>query len=50
MSGNALSGITLMGAGASSNVVHGNRIGTDALVTTAIPNLSYGVNIADASR
>jgi uncharacterized repeat protein (TIGR01451 family) len=49
VSGNALSGITLMGAGVSNNVVHGNRIGTDALVTTAIPNLSYGVNIADAA-
>ncbi len=42
ISGNAASGV---GVGASSTVVEGNRIGTNAAGTAAIPNASYGIGI-----
>jgi hypothetical protein len=50
ISGNGNMGVTLFGAGVNSNVVSGNRIGTDAFATTAIPNAFHGVNITDGAN
>ena len=43
ISGNLSDGVELNGAGANNNIVQGNRIGTNADVTTAIPNTFRGV-------
>ncbi len=50
ISGNAKSGITLSGVGASSNVIEGNFIGTNANGTVAVPNGSDGVRVINAAR
>ena len=43
ISGNLSDGVELNGVGANNNIVQGNRIGTNADVTTAIPNTFRGV-------
>lgn len=50
ISGNDARGIYLVGAGAKNNRVLGNRIGTNALGTAALPNSMYGVWIASADN
>ena len=50
ISGNAKSGITISGAGASNNVVEGNVIGVNTSGTVAIPNTSHGIRIVNASN
>lgn len=50
ISGNAKSGITLSGIGASNNVVEGNYIGTNTSGTTAVPNATDGVRVINAAR
>ncbi len=49
ISGNAREGILIEQAGATGNLVHGNRIGTNAAGTAAVPNLSAGVSIANSA-
>ena len=49
VSGNRNAGIELTG-GTSDNRVEGNRVGTDASGTRAIPNGSFGVEIYDATN
>ena len=44
------SGIVLFGSNATSNLVQGNYIGTDLSGTKAVPNVSDGVEIIDASN
>lgn len=50
ISGNAKSGITLSGIGASNNVVEGNYIGTNASGTGAVPNATDGIRVINAAR
>ena len=50
ISGNLNDGIDLGVAGASNTVVQGNRIGTNAAGTAAIPNAFQGIWIAGASN
>jgi titin len=50
VSGNRLSGVLLSGAGATNNVVFGNRIGTDPDGTAALPNQLDGVLINSVSN
>jgi hypothetical protein len=45
ISGNASTGITIFGGGSSGNVVAGNRIGTNAAGSAALPNAGSGVFI-----
>lgn len=45
LSGNAFDGIAIRNAGAASNVVRGNRIGTNPAGTVALPNVGNGVAI-----
>jgi hypothetical protein len=48
VSGNGQSGVLLVGAGATGNLVLGNRIGTDATGTLAIANGADGVGVSNA--
>ncbi len=50
ISGNGFSGISITGASASSNVVLGNFIGTDATGKTALKNLNAGVTVSAGVR
>lgn len=50
ISGNAKSGITLSGIGASNNVVEGNFVGTNASGTAAVPNATDGIRVINAAR
>jgi hypothetical protein len=43
-------GIEIFGAGSSNNRVEGNRIGTNAAGTAALPNTAFGVIINSASN
>lgn len=45
VSGNRGDGILLTGAGAANNVIQGNRIGTNASGTAAIPNQEDGIEV-----
>ena len=45
ISGNNVNGVLIFGVGANSNTVLGNRIGTDATDTAALPNAGNGVFI-----
>ena len=49
ISGNAVDGVAIVGAGATSNVVLGNFIGIDRTGTAAVPNAMHGVEIYQAS-
>jgi hypothetical protein len=49
ISGNAREGVLIEQAGATGNLVQGNRIGTNAAGTAAVPNLSAGVSIANSA-
>jgi uncharacterized repeat protein (TIGR01451 family)/CSLREA domain-containing protein len=48
ISGNDLDGIQVFGAGATDNLLEGNRIGTNAAGTGALPNAQDGVRIDGA--
>jgi Ca2+-binding RTX toxin-like protein len=48
ISGNTVAGVVITGAGASSNVVEGNYIGTDKTGTQALPN-TIGVWVLDGA-
>jgi uncharacterized repeat protein (TIGR01451 family) len=48
VSGNAGGGIRLLGQGASGNRILGNRIGTDAVGNSPLPNQEAGVIVQDA--
>ena len=50
ISGNTKTGITLSGVGASSNVIEGNFVGTNAAGTAAVPNVSDGIRVINAAR
>ena len=43
ISGNGVNGVEILNAGATSNIIRGNFIGTDVTGTAAIPNASGGV-------
>jgi uncharacterized repeat protein (TIGR01451 family) len=45
ISGNGFDGVTIWYAGAMSNTVAGNKIGTNSAGTAALPNLSSGVDV-----
>jgi VCBS repeat protein len=45
ISGNAQHGVLIIGSDATGNLVHGNRIGTTAAGTAALPNTQDGVRI-----
>jgi hypothetical protein len=49
LSGNMESGVFIFPAGAASNVIEGNYIGTDVTGTLAIPNYTNGVTIDGAA-
>ena len=49
ISGNSDQGVLLQDSGTSGNRVLGNRIGTDATGTVALPNGPYGVVLRDAA-
>ena len=49
ISGNGNTGIALFGANVTGNIVIGNRIGTDSLGTTSIPNAGEGIHVASGS-
>ena len=46
-SGNALSGVSILGAAASQNAIQGNFIGVDAIGTNRVGNGFTGVDISD---
>jgi parallel beta-helix repeat protein len=46
VSGNALNGIAIRGAGTGGTVVRGNFIGTDAAATVFVPNGAAGVQVS----
>jgi hypothetical protein len=46
ISGNAVDGIVIIGAGSSGNLIQGNYIGTNAAGSAAIPNGFHGVSIS----
>ncbi len=50
ISGNAKTGITLSGVGASNNVIEGNYIGTNNNGTAAVANGSDGIRVINAAR
>ncbi len=45
ISGNNSAGITILGAGATGNLVEGNYIGLDVTGSSVLPNVSYGGGI-----
>jgi hypothetical protein len=47
ISGNAGSGVTLLGTGAHHNVITGNRIGVNAALTAALPNDGRGIYFSE---
>ena len=49
ISGNTGNGISLSATTVNGNEILGNRIGTDDLSTTSIPNGLHGISISDAS-
>jgi titin len=49
ISGNAGSGVFLLGAGSTGNVVQGNYLGTDLTASLALSNTYHGLVISDAS-
>jgi uncharacterized repeat protein (TIGR01451 family) len=50
VSGNGRFGINLLGSTASGNTIAGNRIGTDPAGTSAVPNVSHGINVNGGSN
>jgi CSLREA domain-containing protein len=50
VSGNGSSGVRTQDAGSDNNEVFGNRIGTNAAGSAALPNTSDGMSIASASN
>jgi hypothetical protein len=50
ISGNMLSGVAMQGATTTGNSIMGNYIGTNAAGSAAIPNRTYGVQIADSAH
>ena len=50
ISGNTNSGVDLLGAGATGNRFYGNRIGSDAGGTAAVPNSNPGLFISGAAN
>lgn len=50
ISGNRLSGVAITGAGATHNILTGNRIGTDSAGTAPVPNLFDGVLLSSVSN
>jgi VCBS repeat protein len=50
IAGNAQQGVFIIGGNATGNLVHGNRIGTNAAGTAALPNTQDGVRILAASQ
>ena len=49
VSGNAQLGIDIKNAGASGNLVLGNKVGTNATGTAAVPNLTDGIAVQGAA-
>jgi CSLREA domain-containing protein len=50
ISGNKLSGVYVQGTTTTGNTVVGNYIGTNAAGSAAIPNRTYGVQLADGAH
>jgi len=50
ISGNSRGGVLINGVGATSNVVEGNRIGSNAAGDAALGNASYGVDVRTANN
>jgi titin len=50
ISGNTYQGVVLQDAGTDNNLVEGNKIGTNAAGTGAVPNGSFGISISDGAN